>query len=141
MGNIEKQNAKFALFRNYDQATKELANIKVMASQVIKDTEAKKAELKAEITKGLETVRVLIYTNRSLIAEAPKGKEGKVALEAIQNEVNVVEASLGEVTALLERGELLPAKDKVQAANDKANALKAELEEVISKYSKSSKRK
>jgi len=70
---------------------------------------------------------------KALILKAPKGKEGKEALEAIQGDLALVEASMAEVATLLNNGDYLTALDKVKAANEKAGGLKAELEEVIAK--------
>jgi hypothetical protein len=44
-----------------------------------------------------------------------------------------VEASLAEVSTLLNNGDFLTALDKAKAARDKATSLKAELEEAIAK--------
>jgi hypothetical protein len=73
---------------------------------------------------------------KDLITKAPRGKEGKAAIEAIQGDLAIVEASLTEVSTLINNGDYLTAQDKVNAAMQKAGDLKLELEEVIAKVRK-----
>ena len=73
---------------------------------------------------------------KELLAAAPKGKEGKEALEAIQGDVVLVESFLAEVSTLINNGDYLTAVDKVKAAGEKAASLKVELEEAIAKKTK-----
>ena len=62
-------------------------------------------------------------------------KEGKEALEAIQSDLALFEASLAEVSTLIAGGDYLTALDKVKAAKEKATSLKTELEEAIARKS------
>ena len=79
-------------------------------------------------------VKKLIETNKQLISEAPKGKEGATALMAIKGELSVVETSLGEAEAYFQKEEYLTSLDIVKSAKDKATALNEELSGVIAKY-------
>jgi len=78
----------------------------------------------------------LIEDVKNLITKAPRGKEGKAAIEAIQGDLAIVEASLAEVSTLVNNGDFLTAQDKVNAAYQKAGDLKLELEDVIAKVRK-----
>lgn len=133
---IENQNAKFALFRSYKKATATLANVVTMADEVKVNAEARKEEVKAEAQQALAEVTTLVTEVKDLMAKAPKGKEGKEALEAIQGDVVLVESFLAEVSTLINNGDYLTALDKVKASAEKAAALKTELEEAIAKTSK-----
>jgi hypothetical protein len=130
---VENQNAKFALFRSYKKATATLANVMTMSEQVKANTETRKEEVKAEAQQALAEVTTLVNEVKELITKAPKGKEGKEALEAIQGDVVLVESSLAEVSTLINNGDFLTALDKVKAAGEKANGLKTELEAAIAK--------
>ena len=68
-----------------------------------------------------------------MVAKAPRGKEGKAALEAISSDITVAETTVTEVEALLANGDLLGSNDKIKAAKEKATAIKAELEDAIAK--------
>ena len=133
---IENQNSKFALFRNYKKATGTLTSVATMSETVKENAAARKEEVKNEAQQALAEVTALVTEVKELLASAPKGKEGKEALEAIQGDVVLVESFLAEVSTLINNGDYLTAVDKVKAAGEKAAALKAELEEAIAKTTK-----
>ena len=135
---VEEQNGK--LFKNYKDVNAMLAVVTQMAGEVQSKTEAKKEEVKNEIANLQNEVSELVARNNDLIANAPKGKEGTAALEAIKGDNTVVETTMTEVTTLAASGELMSALDKAKAAKEKAQALNDELSEVIAKYSKNKKR-
>lgn len=130
---IENQNAKFALFRSYKKAAATLNNVMTLSEQVKSNAATRKEEVKAEAQQSLAEVTTLVTEVKELLAKAPKGKEGREALEAIQGDVVLVESFLAEVSTLINNGDYLTANDKVKAAGEKANSLKAELEEAIAK--------
>ena len=134
MVNVESEKSKF--FKKYTKVKEQLAAVSALAGDVKMKTEARKEELKLEIQNIITELTALIETDKQLMLDAPKGKEGASALVAIKGEVDGIEASLAEITAMFEKGELLATIDKANAAKDKANAIKEELTEVISKYKK-----
>jgi len=135
---VEEQNGK--LFKNYKDVNAMLTVVTQMATEVQSKTEAKKEEVKQEIATLETEVSGLIASNNELIANAPKGKEGAAALEAIKGDNSVVETTMVEVTTLTASGELMAALDKAKAAKEKAQGLNDELSEVIAKYSKNKKK-
>jgi hypothetical protein len=96
-------------------------------------TLAKEATGKDFVGKEADSISELAKEVKELLAAAPKGKEGKEALEAIQGDVVLVESFLAEVSTLINNGDYLTAVDKVKAAGEKAASLKTELEEAIAK--------
>lgn len=133
---IETQNAKFSLFRNYKKATASLLAVTSMSETVKQNAETRKEEVKNQAQQALAEATALVTEVKDLLASAPKGKEGKEALEAIQGDVVLVESFLAEVSTLINSGDYLTAVDKVKAASEKAAALKTELEEAIAKTQK-----
>ena len=82
-------------------------------------------------------IATVIAANKELLKKAPRGKDAKAALEQINQEIAVVETAASEVTASLAAGEdFLTLRDKINPAKEKANAIKAELEEVVAKKKK-----
>ena len=131
---VEEQNSKFALFRNYDAAKTTLASVNTLAAKAVEETTAKKAALKAEVTASLTELGTLIAGDKELLAKAPKGKEGKAALEAIGQEIAAVETVSTEVTAGVTNNEdILTLSGKVKPAVEKAKAINTELTDVIAK--------
>ena len=98
--------------------------------------EAKKAELEAETHALLIEVTALIEANKVLLTKAPKGKDGKSALDAISTDLEVLKTTLVEVETICKSGDLLGANSKVKVAKDKALLIKAELESAIEKVKK-----
>jgi len=129
--NVEVAKAKW--FPNYSRAKEQLATVSQMAVDTKAKAEARKVELKAETETMIGEVKALVEENKALIAKAPRGKEGREALEAIKSDVAVAETTVTEVEALLANGDLLGSNDKIKAAKEKATAIKAELEEAIAK--------
>ena len=131
---LTEQNSKFALFRNYDVAKTSLTSVATLATKAVEETAAKKEALKAEVTQNVTDLTALIAADKELLAKAPKGKEGKAAVEAIATEIGVVETALTEVSTGLANGDdILTLSEKVKPAIEKANAINAELTEVIAK--------
>jgi len=130
---IEDQKSKFALFRSYKTPKAKLENVATLAAAVKDNAGIRKEEVKNEVQNALTETTTLIEEVKNLITKAPRGKEGKAAIEAIQGDLAMVEASLTEVTTLVNNGDYLTAQDKVNAAKQKAESLKMELEEVIAK--------
>ena len=135
MTEVENQKSKFVLFRSYKKVTVKLNNVVTLGNTVKENAGIRKEEVKNQAQQTLAEATTLVAEVKDLITKAPKGKEGKEALDAIQSDLALVEASLAEVSTLINNGDYLTALDKVKAANDKAASLKTELEEAIAKKS------
>ena len=133
MTEVENQKSKFVLFRSYKKVGVKFNNVVTLANTVKENAGIKKEEVKNEAQQTLAEANTLVAEVQELIVKAPKGKGGKEALEAIQSDLALVEASLAEVSTLINNGDYLTALDKGKAANEKAMSLKAELEEAIAK--------
>jgi hypothetical protein len=134
--NIETINSQSFWKRNYKPSVAQLDAIIVAANAAVTNAVAKKAEVKANVEAALVEVAALIAEDKALVQKAPKGKEGKAALEAIQMDLTAIETSVSEANALYTAGEYMAANDKLTAAIEKANAIKVELTEAIAKYKK-----
>jgi len=132
--NIETINSQSFWKRNYKPTVAQLDAIVVNANNAVTNAVAKKAEVKAQVETLLTEAAALVTENKALILKAPKGKEGKAALEAIQADLTVIETSISESTALYNSGEYMAANDKITAAIEKANSIKQELTDAIAKY-------
>ncbi|MBN2236208.1 MAG: hypothetical protein JW729_01535 [Bacteroidales bacterium] len=134
---IEMNNGK--LFKSFADVKVKLTNIEQQANDLVASTEAKKVQIKDEVTANLVQLDELLNANALLVEKAPKGKEGKAAIEAIKGELEVVKSAGMEVTQLLESNNLLGAQSKLNAAIEKATALNVELTTVVEKYAQKNK--
>jgi hypothetical protein len=130
---IETEKSKSSLSRNYDAAKSQLEQISADADALVSKTEERKVEVRDEVQQSLVALSALITENRTLLTEAPKGKEGKEALEAIENDITIIEASVTEINTLISNGDYQTAKDKVTASTVKAEAINQELTTAIAK--------
>lgn len=130
---VKAETVKSKWFPNYKQVNELLVATTDSAVKAIVKVEVRKSELKVENETLLCEVKELVVSNRELLTKAPKGKDGKAALAAIDTELSVVETTLTEVETLSTNGELLEANSKVKAAKEKSLSIKAELEVAIEK--------
>lgn len=137
--NAEVEVQKSKLFASYTVVKEKLASLQVRAAEVEVNAGVRKQEITAEVNALYAQLQTLAADNLALTEQAPKGKEGKAAIEAIKGELSAIDASTAEVFQLLEGGKLLAAQAKATAAVEKANAINAELKAVIEKYGKKNK--
>jgi len=130
---IETEKSKSFISRSYGVIAEKLVTITADADVLKSKVEERKAQVRSEVQETLVALTALIAEDKALLAKAPKGKEGKAALEAIQTDITVIEASVNEVNTLISNGDYLTAQDKVNASKAKAESIKAELEAAIAK--------
>lgn len=131
---IEAKKSKW--FAGYNDEKEQLNSIVVLANTVRQNTEIRKNEIKEEILSSLDNVKTVLEENQQLLSEAPKGKEGTAVLVAIKDELSMLNASVNEISKMVETGDYLNAQNKVTAVNDKTLAINTELKEAIAKYNK-----
>jgi len=130
---VENQKSKFVFFRSYKKVGAKFENVVTLANTAKENAIIQKEEVKNQAQQTLAEATTLVTEVQALIVKAPRGKEGKEALEAIKSDLALVEASLAEVSTLINNGDYLTALDKGKAAIEKATSLKVELEEAIGK--------
>ncbi len=131
MVEIEAQSSK--LFKSYGNAKEKLVVVTTQAAELVAKTEVRKEDIKTEVATAEAATLALIEENNQLVTKAPKGKEGKEAIEAIKLDLTGITTSVGEVSGLVASGDLLGAQTKVNAAQQKATQINAELKGVLDK--------
>ncbi|MBN2356550.1 DUF4398 domain-containing protein [candidate division KSB1 bacterium] len=130
---IEKQNSKFALFRSYGNAKELLAGAENAFNAAKDAVAANKEQVRGQAEELLTQAATAVDEVKKLMKKAPRGKEGRAALEAMNSELAAVEASLAEANTAMANGDYMTAHDKAQADLQKLNALAEELKEAIAK--------
>jgi hypothetical protein len=128
---VEAQKSK--LFKKYAKPKAQLILVATQAATVKASAEAKKEQVKAEVTQVLADVNALVTEDKALLAKAPKGKEGKAALEAIKGDIATIEASITDVNNLVTSGDFMAADYKIKASKEKATEINTELKDAIAK--------
>lgn len=132
MNGIEAENSKF--MKNFDALKAKLDTLAAEAQKVAAAVPAKKEAVKAEAVAMVATVKTDLEATKALLAKAPKGKEGKAALEQISNELNVIATNVDGIETSLE-GDVnyAEALDKLNAAQKSVSDINEELTEAIAK--------
>lgn len=133
MAEIETQNSEFAIFRSYDKAQTLLKATINTANMAHDNAVSNKAQVQAEVQDLMAQAKTALMGAKDLLAQAPKGKDTRAALEAIQNELTTVEASIAEATSLLGNNNPLAARDRLKAGLEKTTSISAELTQAIKK--------
>ncbi len=134
MAEIEAQKSK--MFGSYGSAKEKLAAISAQGSALVTKADAKKEEVKAQVAEAQTVVAALMEENQKMIEMAPKGKEGKEAIEAIKSDLAAINASLAEIPALVDGNNLMAAQTKANAVKQKATEINTELKTVLEKYNR-----
>jgi DNA-binding beta-propeller fold protein YncE len=132
MADLEAQKSKF--FKKYSTTIEKFNGVVAFAGEVEQNTVSTIETINSEIVSSTTEIQTLVAQGRQLMTEAPTGKEGRIALEAIKTELDVVEGSINESATMAQGGNLKPALEKLTAAKSKASTINSELTEVISKY-------
>jgi hypothetical protein len=133
MAEIEKQNAKFALTRKYDKAEVQLKTAGDLARTAAQEAVATKARFKAEAEDMMAQLTAAIAEAKTLIDQAPRGKEGRAALELIKSDVAALEMTATEVTGAMAKEDFIGAREMARAGLEKINAINTELKTAIEK--------
>jgi hypothetical protein len=131
MTEIAAQESK--LFKKFGPAKVKLASVVTLANEVAANTATKKEEVKGEVANLMTSIKAVIEENGKLIPKLPKGKEGAAVIEQIKADVATIDAAVVEAQGLFDKGSYMDALNKVNAANEKATALNAEVKEALTK--------
>jgi hypothetical protein len=131
---VEKEKSK--LFKNYKDEVAKLTATTEMAKTVAANAVAKKEQMKQECTATLAEVATLLTENQDLLKKAPRGKEGKAAMEAIAADLTGIETQVGEVNTKFAADDIINALNQAKALKDKATSINTELKEVLTKAGK-----
>ncbi|MFH0760066.1 MAG: hypothetical protein V2A67_01010 [Bacteroidota bacterium] len=131
---VEKEKSK--LFHNYKDEVAKLTATTAQAEIVKNNAVAKKEQYKQETAAALTEIATLMEQNKEYLAKAPKGKEGKAALEAIAADLTTIEAGVGEVNNKLASDDIIGALNQAKSLKEKATGINTELTEVLKKTGK-----
>ena len=129
---IEEQKSK--MFGNYKDAKAKLVYVSAQATELASKAEVRKEEVKNEVFTAQAEISALMEENNKWVEIAPKGKEGKEAIEAIKSDLATINASVEEINTLLANDQIMAAQTKANAAKQKATEINNELKTVMEKY-------
>jgi len=129
---MDDQNAKFGLFRDYGKTEQLLASVQAETPKLLEETAKKKAEAKDVALKAHAAAKNAVKKTQALVAKAPVGKD-RAAVEAIKNDAKALTASLNDVQMAMDAEDYLTAQAKAKAVQDKSLALSSEVHGALTK--------
>ena len=130
---VETQNAKFALFRNYDKV-KELVNQAKAAGEKAKaDAIAGKEAAKKDAEASLTAAQAAVTAAKEILPKAPKGKDTKAEIEAMTADVAGLEAAITDIQSQISKEGFLEAAAKAKSVKEKADGVTAQVQAAIDK--------
>ena len=109
--------------RDYKQASAMLKSAKDLAEKAESDAQANKAKAKSDAEATLAALPQSIEEARKALARAPKGKDTRADIEAMQNDLKVAEESMNEANTAMSQGQYKDALTKAESAREKTSAI------------------
>jgi len=134
LAEVERQNARFFILRNYDQAKQTLTWTGSNAPVVAQTSKANKEKLRAATAEAIRVAETAVDSAAATLANAPRGKESKADLEAMEADVTSMRAGIDEAKAGLTAEDFNKAKAKAQEVQGRAAQLQTEVQGIITKY-------
>lgn len=128
---LKAQEGKFALSRSYANALQLATTAKAAADKAVSEAAAGKEAMKADVTGRIEGVKAAVAAAKEMLAKAPKGKGSAADLEAMKTDLAGIEASFADVDKAIADGKFKDAKAKLDAAQQGADKIKADIEAAI----------
>ena len=98
---VQFQDGKFAMSRDYKAASDLLKQAKDKAAKATADAQTNKAKTRAEAETLIASLKPLLEESKKTLAGAPKGKDTKAEIEALQSDLkSAEEASTAASTAM-----------------------------------------
>jgi len=124
---IQTQDAKFGLFRNYDRVKTLLEGVTNAAAGLGQQAAVNKEQVRAEADTLIKQATAAIDLAKKKIAKAPRGKEGKMVMMQFQNDLQTIASELTVAAQSQEQGQYMVARDKAKTVLDQVNNMIAEL--------------
>jgi hypothetical protein len=123
LAEVQTQDGKFTLTRNYKQSSEMLKSAKDLAEKAEAEAQVNKNKSKTDAETAVAELPNLIEEARSALAKAPKGKDTKADIEAMQNDLKLAEESHSEASQAISQEKYKDALAKAASAKEKASAI------------------
>jgi hypothetical protein len=133
LAEVQTQDGKFAMSRDYKKASELLKSAKDAAEKAVSDAQAAKAQCKSDAEALIAALPQTIADAKAALAKAPKGKDTKADLEAMQNDLKLAEESLNEATQAMGQEKFKEALTKATSAKEKASAVINQVQQALEK--------
>jgi hypothetical protein len=120
---VQIQDNKFALSRDYKNASALLKDAKDKAAKATTDAQANKAKTKADAETVIASLTPLLGDAKKALATAPRGKDTKADIEAMQSDLKSAEEAQTAATQAMSQEKYMDALGKANTAKTKASGI------------------
>lgn len=131
---VEAQNQRFALLRNYDKAKQTLTGVTSRSQQVIDSARENKEKIRRATQEAVAKASAAIDSTVALIARAPRGKESKEVIAQWESQLQGLTPSLQQAQADLQAENFTAAQRTAEMIQAETSKLQQEVNAVITKY-------
>ncbi|MFT5144451.1 MAG: hypothetical protein ACI80V_003592 [Rhodothermales bacterium] len=128
---IEFQAARTAFGRDYARAEAQLAFAIQMSDSVTAGVPAAKEAIASANEALFQEAEIAVAQALGMMDQAPRGKDGVMALASIREDMDLTTASVQAARAAQAEGRILEARDRAQSALNRANEIIGELDAAI----------
>ncbi len=123
LAEVQTQDQKFTMFRDYKQSATLLKSAKDLADKAKNDAQANKIKAKADAEAAVAALPPILLEAAGLLAKAPKGKDTKADLEIMQSDLKLAEEAAMEANNAISAERYLDALAKANTAKEKAGLI------------------
>ena len=124
---VQTQEGKNGLSRDYKTASELLKQAKDAAVKAQADAVANKAKTKADAEALIAGLATQLADAKKALATAPKGKDTKAELEALQNDLKSADEAAAAASKAIADGKYMDALGQAKTAKDKADGVIAQV--------------
>jgi hypothetical protein len=122
-GEVQTQDGKSGFSRDYKAASELLKQAKDAAAKAQTDAQANKAKTKADAEALIAGLATQLADAKKALATAPKGKDTKAELEALQNDLKSADEAAAAASTAISQEKFMDALGQAKTAKAKADGV------------------
>ena len=126
-GEVQTQESKSSFSRDYKAASELLKQAKDEAAKATAEAQANKTKTKAEAESLIAGLATQLANAKQALATAPKGKDTKAELEALQNDLKSADEAAAAASTAMSQEKYMDALGQAKTAKDKADGVIAQV--------------
>jgi len=130
---VDAQNQRFALMRNYDKAKELFAQAKTDSDRAKQAAAANKETAKNEANNKVQEATTALTAARDALTKAPVTKDTKADIQLFTSDLDGLDQSLGDVRNMIASEDYTGASSKASAIMAQANDIATKLTEATEK--------
>ncbi len=126
-GEVQTQESKSIFSRDYKSASELLKQAKDEAAKAQAEAQTNKTKTKAEAESLIAGLATQLAAAKEALATAPKGKDTKAELEALQNDLKSADEAAAAASTAMSQEKYMDALGQAKTAKDKADGVIAQV--------------